>query len=560
MPMNAAIQFEDTSFRTDQPRLMGRQAATESFFRAWLQHGQIDVAVGYVERATERAAFADAVRRIDGHDRRLLALATPADTTAVQATGTLFRADPGLADLAYRRRRGDPRRWSLVGITHTTASVGAMRALGELVVGPLEPWDAVICTSSAVQAMVRRQVEGTFAYFQERLGASRRPKLNLPVIPLGIDTRSFDAETPAAAEARRQLRARLGIAEEDVVVLYFGRLNAYVKAHPLPMFLGLDEAVAELGLRLAGRVHLIQAGWFTDEKRQGHWEEAQRLLAPRIVHHVLDGRQKELRSGLWFAADLFVSFADNIQETFGLTPVEAMAAGLPVVGSDWDGYRETVTPECGVLVPTVTPPPAAGTWLAQRFEDGYETYDTYCAVAALATAVDVGAAREAFKVLLADPARRQEMGRAGRARARALYDWATVITAYQSLFRDLEKLRKKAQPVPRRAAANPWRRNPLELFQNYPSRVMQAGLRVRATARAAAGSGPDLMALDIVQLRNRVPCDGPKSRSLMERITTAGAAGVSFEELVGGESGEAAMILTYHLGWLMKIGVVELMI
>jgi hypothetical protein len=46
----------------------------------------------------------------------------------------------------------------------------------------------------------------------------------------------------------------------------------------------------------------------------------------------------------------------------------------------------------------------------------------------------------------------------------------------------------------------------------------------------------------------------------MERITTAGAVGVSFEELVGGESGEAAMVLTYHLGWLMKIGVVELMI
>ena len=31
-----------------------------------------------------------------------------------------------------------------------------------------------------------------------------------------------------------------------------------------------------------------------------------------------------------------------MQETFGLTPLEAMAAGLPCVVSDWNGYRDTV--------------------------------------------------------------------------------------------------------------------------------------------------------------------------------------------------------------------------
>ena len=41
-------------------------------------------------------------------------------------------------------------------------------------------------------------------------------------------------------------------------------------------------------------------------------------------------------------ADVFVSPSDNIQETFGLSVIEAMASGLPVIVSDWDGYRDTV--------------------------------------------------------------------------------------------------------------------------------------------------------------------------------------------------------------------------
>ena len=39
-----------------------------------------------------------------------------------------------------------------------------------------------------------------------------------------------------------------------------------------------------------------------------------------------------------------------LDEDFGLTPVEAMAAGKPVVGVDEGGFRETVTADTGVLV------------------------------------------------------------------------------------------------------------------------------------------------------------------------------------------------------------------
>ena len=52
------------------------------------------------------------------------------------------------------------------------------------------------------------------------------------------------------------------------------------------------------------------------------------------------------------AADLFCSPADNLQETFGLSVLEAMASSLPVVASDWNGYRDLVVHgSTGWLVP-----------------------------------------------------------------------------------------------------------------------------------------------------------------------------------------------------------------
>jgi glycosyltransferase involved in cell wall biosynthesis len=44
-----------------------------------------------------------------------------------------------------------------------------------------------------------------------------------------------------------------------------------------------------------------------------------------------------------------------IDEDFGLTPIEAMASGKPVVAINEGGYKETITPETGILItPDVT--------------------------------------------------------------------------------------------------------------------------------------------------------------------------------------------------------------
>ena len=87
---------------------------------------------------------------------------------------------------------------------------------------------------------------------------------------------------------------------------------------------------------------LIECGWTANDQIAQAFSEARAKLCPSVRSIVLDGRINDVRDTAWAAADVFCSLSDNIQETFGLTPIEAMAAGLPVVVTDWDGYKDTV--------------------------------------------------------------------------------------------------------------------------------------------------------------------------------------------------------------------------
>ena len=62
---------------------------------------------------------------------------------------------------------------------------------------------------------------------------------------------------------------------------------------------------------------------------------------------------EEAKRNALAAADVGISLVDNAQETFGLAVAEAMAAGLPMVVSNWSGYRDLVREGVdGYLIPS----------------------------------------------------------------------------------------------------------------------------------------------------------------------------------------------------------------
>ena len=471
---NAVIRFEPDGYDIRRPWLMGRQVAGHGFLRAAVNgRGEAPVC-GYTASQASADAFKTLVQEIDpGAQTRWI---KSRDLDGISNAGAvLYLADPALKAFSRKRLRVGPGRFSLCGVTHTTATAGTMAILADLLTEPVTPWDALVCTSAAVLETVRLLHEEQADFLRWKLGPQVRLSLpQLPVIPLGVHCADFEFSEADRAQAREAL----GVGPEDVVALFVGRLTFTGKAHPFPIFRGLQAAAERSGRSVV----LLQCGWYPNEDIAEAYVSGAADFAPGVRTLTVDGRQAEARGQAWAAADLFVSISDGIQETFGLTPLEAMAAGLPCVVSDWDGYRETVRDGIdGFRIPTWAPGAGGfGVEAAAHLEAALMTYDAYCWAAASSTSVDLERLIERLTVLIEQPQLRRTMGEAGRARAQQSFDWSVVFAQYQELWAELNARRLALADSP----------DELAWVQAAPraSAAAQDPFRIFGTIRPAASS------------------------------------------------------------------------
>lgn len=468
---NAAIWFAPDGFDPEKG-VNGRRMAGDSFLRGWFRHAAVDEWLALTHGPSDARQFHDfSTKHRPGEKVRVERLE---NARAIAPVGTMFISGPNFATEAWRRSLWGETAYSICGITHTISTKAVMEGAWHLRAAPQAEWDAVICTSRAVRAAVSMQMDLIDDFLERRFGGKPPPRPQLPVIPLGVDCDAFRPD-PAAGAA---LRKELGIDAQDSVALIVARLSPHEKFDPLPVYLALQRAQTGAGRKL----HLILYGNFPDTYSQRVFLEPAGQLMPDVPLHHLPHENAARRLAALLAAEMFLFPIDNLQESFGIAPVEAMAAGLPVVASDWDGVRDTVDGGAGFRIPTTGARPEHVTATGLRYHGGTDNYIQYLSQLSAVTQIDIGQMAKAIRRLIQEPDLRATMGAAGQARARTLFDWKVVIPAMQDLFAELDAIRRSADPArhpPIVASALPVAPSPMTYFRAFPTDTLAKDVRFR---------------------------------------------------------------------------------
>lgn len=442
-----------------------------------------------------------------------------------------------LPRLAYLRAKYQAR-FPLTGIIHSLDTPEVMRDVRELMRAQLASCDSIICTSEPGRLVFHNYVE---------LALAQEPALTFPArldrIPLGVGDECFVARDRGAA------RAKLGLGASGVVLLYMGRMSIFTKADLVPLL----YTFLQLRQREQEPVYLVLAGG-ADAANLSNLQLAIRdlglgdrvLLRPNIE----DSEKLELYS----AADIFISPIDNFQETFGISVVEAMAHGLPIVASDFDGYRDLVEEGVtGYRVPTTWIPPS------ERLADikGILEPALSSFYAAQSIALDQEMLLERLQSLIADGALRKRMGDAGRTLAVRKFHWRAIILQYEQLWGELKNLALKIPIAQTRT--DPSLPDMARVFAHYPSQIL-----TDATVLALSQLGHDvlqgrvLMPATYEELAPLHP--GPLLSCLLSRLIGSHISMSDIIQTAQSEFGAAPPATRLCVIWLLKYGLLKTML
>ncbi len=352
-------------------------------------------------------------------------------------------------DAMCMRNAFSRRIFPLTAPTHSLSYAEYGREFLQHIWGGATSRDCVAATSSAGVRVVE-------AYYKELRGnygldaAWRSPCVRQA--PLGVEPRDLPApeERPSLGAA---CRSRFGLGD-GLLFLIFARISYQSKMDVLPVLRAFKRAEA-LGLA-PGSYTLALSGWLDEGDSFG--DDIKKLAANLGINCLVVPRpDNETRKSLYAAADVFISASDNLQETFGLTMLEAAVSSLPIIASDFDGYKDLVLHgQTGLLVPTTGPDFTPGTDMLRSIVPASE----YHLLLAQQCAVDVPELGTAIWRLAADSVLRRSMGAAGRDRVLGAYTWRHIVQKYMDLWAALND-------APCALPENPWERPASALF--HPS-------------------------------------------------------------------------------------------
>ena len=361
-----------------------------------------------------------------------------------QPLDALHVLSPAMATAAHIRNFLSEQPFVITGITYSLGNQHLLEWALENNANGISAGDCLICATPTAQAVV----ESAFAHLRASQPDFRTPSTT--VIPLAISRKAFSRESAIT-------RQQLGLKDDDFVVLSFGRFNHQFKMDALPLL----NLAALLQTRLKRPLRLLLAGSADNGAYAALVQEQARVNGLGDTVRVLPNISEEQKAGLFRAADVFLSLSDNIQESFGLTVVEALAA----VVSDWNGYKALVQHGVtGFLVPTKTLAPRPE-WEALLSCQPDALAHMFCAQT---TAIDLRVACDYLLRLAEDRTLAQTMGQAALASSEP-YDWSAVIQRYLGLWTQLRETQRKSDATLDRSIKRSSFLRFLADFSTYPS-------------------------------------------------------------------------------------------
>jgi glycosyltransferase involved in cell wall biosynthesis len=406
---------------------MGLPVANEDFIKALLTYGTYDEYEFFCPDAHIRTLF---LKKIEN------CITDPVLASRIKASTQICLADsikargydifhlgsfvPQMAPLSAIRNRYAKNQFPITGITHSLDSPFMVRLYDELFSSGIRSYDSIICTSTSSLQAISKVV----SFYKVHNAPSSFDEPRLAMIPLGIDNDFFVEYDKSSA------KKCFKIPETLTVALSVGRLSPFLKKDWTPILEYLGRMVANGLLR---NFFLIIAG--------GGEQNDKELLCSLIEHEKLQDHvmvianfEPAMKVKLYQAADFYISLVDNYQETFGLSVLEAMAAGLPVIVSDFSGYRDMVrNGENGFLVDTVQSAIKPG-FLMQNMGIISEPVAKF--YNAQNVAVDMEQFHKALLYLYDNSANRKRMGLNSRERAKE-YQWQKIIQQYEDYWEEL---------------------------------------------------------------------------------------------------------------------------
>ena len=189
-----SIYYDNDGFNIKGDRLMGRQAAGWSFLKSIVKSNNYNRLGVYLRDGNQQELLKSDIKSLlTSADEKLELESIPYDKPFLsEAYGGIQLPGPDLLQYSKHRSFFGHHKYSLVGLTHTTASHSVMSSFSSLSTEAIMPWDAIICTSESVLNTLKKIVDAR----DEFLSFTYNKKVNLspkfPVIPLGINSEEFN--------------------------------------------------------------------------------------------------------------------------------------------------------------------------------------------------------------------------------------------------------------------------------------------------------------------------------------------------------------------------------